>query len=346
MDAYLHFVFLTGVTKFSKVSIFSDLNHLNDISMSNEYSGICGISETELSANFQPELQILAEKLGVTPEVTFAELKKRYDGYHFSKESEDMYNPFSVLNAFDKRDFAHYWFATGTPTFLVNLLKNIDFNLPELEGEIIVMADYVSNYQADADPIPVLYQSGYLTIKNYDPETNLYTLGFPNEEVKYGFLNGLLPVYSCKTSGESNFSVIKMMQALKKGEIEEMMQLLNAYYANIPYDMIEKKNKNERHFQFIFYLLFSMMGQFVQTEVKSATGRSDAVVKTKDTIYVFEFKLDRNASARQALKQIDEKGDMIPYTTDDRNLVKIGAVFSQIDGLLKEWQISEKHKNH
>ena len=337
-DAHLRFVFLTGVTKFSKVSIFSDLNMLDDISMSNHFSGICGISEAELLDNFQPEIRALAERLGLTPGETFAELKKNYDGYRFAKEGEDIYNPFSLLNTFSKNDLGYYWFKTGTPTFLIEMLKNSHFNLPELEGDIWITENNVSDYKADnTDPIPALYQSGYLTIKDYERETNLYVLGFPNEEVKYGFLNELLPVYSCKSSSESSFSVIKMMHALKKGNIEDMMNMLTAYYASIPYDLIEKKNKNERYFQSLFYTLFSLIGQFVQTEVKSATGRSDAVVKTSDSIYVFEFKMDDHATAKQALKQIDEKSYLIPYTGDGRKLVKIGAAFNRDEGLLKDW---------
>ncbi|MDR1633171.1 MAG: ATP-binding protein, partial [Dysgonamonadaceae bacterium] len=338
MDAYLRLVFLTGVTKFSKVSIFSDLNMLDDISMSNHFSGICGISEAELLENFQPEIRALAERLKLTCEDAFAKLKKNYDGYHFSEESEDIYNPFSLLNTFKEQKIAYYWFKTGTPTFLIKMLKNSNFNLPELEGNIWITENNVTDYRADnEDPIPVLYQSGYLTIKNYEEETNLYVLGFPNEEVKYGFLNELLPVYSYKPSSESGFSVIKMMQALKKGNIEDMMNMLTAYYASIPYDLIEKKNKNERYFQSLFYTLFSLIGQFVQTEVKSANGRSDAVVKTTDSIYVFEFKMDDQATAEQALKQIDDKSYLIPYTTDGRKLVKIGATFNRDEGLLKDW---------
>jgi hypothetical protein len=340
MDAYLKFVFLTGITKFSKISIFSDLNHLSDISMSDYYSGICGISEKELLDNFQPELQSLADKLKISKEEAFAELKRLYDGYHFSEESEDMYNPFSVLNAFNELKFAHYWFATGTPTFLVKMLQNVDFNLPDLEGDIQETSDHMYDYRADnADPVPVLYQSGYLTIKDYNRKKKYYTLGFPNEEVKFGFLNGILSVYSHKAVEKGKFSLLKMDLALEKGNIELVMLMLQTFYASIPYDLQEKKHKNERYFQSLFYTIFSLMGQFVQSEVKCATGRADAVVKTDNGNYVFEFKMDDNATVEDALKQIDDKGYPIQYQTDDRKLVKIGAVFNKEEGMLAEWKI-------
>jgi hypothetical protein len=339
MDASLRFVLLTGVTKFSKVSVFSDLNMLVDISMDRAYAGVCGISERELLANFQPEIHALAEDNKLTDEGAVAKLKKYYDGYHFAEEGEDMYNPFSVLNTFYKGKFAYYWFKTGTPTFLVKMLKNIDFNLSRFENDIHISPNYVTDYRTDAaDPVPVLYQSGYLTIKEYDGETDLYTLGFPNEEVKYGFLNELLPTYSGKTLNDSNISVISMMQALKKGDIDGMMSALQSFYASIPYDLPHKKQRDESYFHSLFYLIFSLMGQFVQTEVKSATGRADAVVKTADAIYVFEFKMDDKATAKQALEQIEDKGYLIPYRSDNRKLVKIGAAFDREKGLLTEWE--------
>ncbi|MDR0612937.1 MAG: ATP-binding protein [Dysgonamonadaceae bacterium] len=344
MDASLRFVFLTGVTKFAKVSVFSDLNMLVDISMDREYAGICGISEKELLANFQPEIHALAEDNKLTDDEAVAQLKKYYDGYHFAKESEDIYNPYSVLNTFYKKEFAYYWFQTGTPTFLVKMLQNIDFNLPRFENDIHVPVNYITDYRADAaDPVPVLYQSGYLTIKKYDSVTGLYTLGFPNEEVKYGFLNELLPVYSGKTLNDSSISVISMMQALKKGDVGGMMTMLQAFCASIPYDLPRKKQRDESYFQSLFYLIFSLMGQFVQTEVKSAVGRADAVVKTAGAIYVFEFKMDDTATAKQALEQIEAKSYLIPYQAEGREIVKIGAAFNRKKGLLTGWETGKNN---
>lgn len=339
MDASLRFVFLTGVTKFSKVSVFSDLNMLVDISMDKEYAGVCGISERELLANFQPEIHALAEENKLTEEEAVARLKKYYDGYHFTKESEDMYNPFSVLNTFYKKEFAYYWFKTGTPTFLVKMLQHVDFNLPRFEDDIHIAADYVTDYRADdPDPVPVLYQSGYLTIKAYDSRYNEYTLGFPNEEVKYGFLNELLPSYAANSKSLGDNSISEMTKALEKGDVHSMMAMLQAFYASIPYDLPHKKQRDESYFQSLFYLIFSLMGQFVQTEVKSATGRADAVVKTAGAIYIFEFKMDDKATAKQVLEQIETKDYLIPYQSDTRCIVKIGAAFNREKGLMTEWE--------
>ncbi|MDR1555586.1 MAG: ATP-binding protein [Tannerellaceae bacterium] len=337
-DAYLHFVFLTGVTRFSKVSIFSDLNQLKDISMSEAFAGICGISERELLRDFRPELQALAEKKGLTYDAAFAEMKKRYDGYHFAKESEDMYNPFSVLNTFYDNDFNYYWFQTGTPTFLVRMLKEGDFEIPNLENNICISASDIFDYRAEwNNPVPILYQSGYLTVKDYDAEFDEYILGFPNEEVKYGFLKELLPAYVPSYVSGQKFSAARFVRLLRSGDMDGFMSNLRAFYAGIAYDMTD--NKDERYYQFVFYMLVTLMGQFVQTEVKSAAGRADAVIKTADAIVVFEFKMSGHGTAEDALKQIDEKGYLIPYTTDERRIVKIGAEFNAKERGLSRWLI-------
>jgi len=341
MDYALRFVFLTGVTKFSKVSVFSDLNQLIDISLHEKYAEICGISEEELLQNFQPEIQALAERKKMTCEEAFAQLKKRYDGYHFAKESVDIYNPFSILNTFNSLDYAYYWFATGTPTFLVKHLTNTGFDIPILENNVTIAANSLMDYRAEnEDIVPLLYQSGYLTIKKYDNELNEYILGFPNEEVKYGFLNELLPQFTPSFGvSSSKFSATGFIKLLRIGDIESMMKMLQAYFATIAYDTIPQKLQREKFFQFVFWQLFTLMGQFVQTEVKSNKGRADAVVKTADSIYVFEFKMDDNATAEDALKQINSKDYAIPYTTDCRKIVKIGVEFSQTEKGIKRWLI-------
>ncbi|MDR0613509.1 MAG: ATP-binding protein, partial [Dysgonamonadaceae bacterium] len=336
-DSCLRFVLLTGVTKFSKVSIFSDLNQLRDISMSNRFSGICGITETELINNFQPELHALAEETGKTYEETLAEMKKRYDGYRFAKESEDMYNPYSLLNTFADLDFGNYWYQTGTPTFLVKMLKDINFDIRKIgDGQVSATAEFLTDYRVDnKDPIPVLYQSGYLTIKGYNEQLNKYYLGFPNEEVKYGFLRNLLPAYAPVDSILLNaFYAGNFIEDLWAGNVEGFMSRMQAMFASISYDL---SDRTERHYQMVFYLLFTLMGQFVQTEVKSAKGRADAVVKTSDTVFVFEFKMDTNGTAEDALKQIDDKGYLIPYTADGRKTVKVGAEFSAEERMLSRW---------
>ena len=340
-DACLKFVFLTGVTKFSKVSVFSDLNHLTDISLNNQFAEICGITETELLQNFQPEIQALAEANNLTCDEAFAKLKKLYDGYHFAKISADIYNPFSVLNTFGNLDFDYYWFATGTPTFLAKHLANTGFDIPILENNITIAASSLMDYRAENDDyIPLLYQSGYLTIKNYDAELNEYTLGFPNEEVKYGFLNELLPQFTPSFgTSSSKFSATGFIKLLRVGDIESTMKMLQAYFATIKYDAIPRRLQIEKFYQFIFWQLFTLMGQFVETEVKNNKGRTDAVVKTVDNIYIFEFKMDDNATAEDALKQVNSKDYTIPYIADGRKIVKIGVEFSRPERGIKRWLI-------
>ncbi|MDR2362460.1 MAG: ATP-binding protein, partial [Prevotellaceae bacterium] len=272
MDACLRFVFLTGVTKFSKVSIFSDLNQLQDISMDDRFAGICGISERELLRDFQPELQALANKRKITRDQAFSGIKKRYDGYHFAKESEDMYNPFSVLSTFSKLDFDYYWFQTGTPTFLVKMVKDVDFDIPKLENDVKIPARSIMDYRVEnADPVPVLYQSGYLTIKEYDDWVQEYTLGFPNEEVKYGFFNELLMIYLPVKAAQGEFYCGRFVRDLWDGHIEGFMTRLQAFLSNVPYEL---NNTGEKHYQTVFFLLFKLMGQFIEVEHRSAKGRA------------------------------------------------------------------------
>ena len=325
-DRYLRFVFLTGVTKFAQVSVFSDLNQLNDISMDYAYNSLCGITKEELSSNFVPEIKNLGEFLGLTFEEIVDRLEKQYDGYHFCEDTTvGLFNPFSVLNALQKLKLGNYWFQTGTPTYLVDLLKQSDYDLRLLINGIETTNSAFSEYRAEANnPLPMIYQSGYLTIKHYDKEVDLYTLKFPNDEVCYGFLNFLVPYYTNVSDDETGFHIAKFIRELRSGDIEAFMERLKVFFAGMPYELSEN---TERHYQAIFYVVFTLMGQFVETEVRSARGRADAVVKTKDFIFVFEFKL--NGTAEEALKQIDEKGYLIPYTLDGRKLVKVGVNFSK-----------------
>ena len=341
-DDYLRFVFLTGVTKFSKVSIFSDLNQLNDVSQDKQFAGICGITQTELETCFKPELNTLATETRKTYDEALAEMKKRYDGYHFAPESENVYNPFSVLNTFSKCMFGSYWFETGTPGMLVRQVGKENLNPRDFDEDIVISAADVKDYRPnETSIIPLLFQSGYLTIKGYDADFEVYSLGFPNQEVKYGFMKNLLPVYApADISTLTSFFAGKFTRSLRDGDVEGFMEQLTAFYASIPYDAVPKKHKNERHYQFVFYLLFALMGQFVATEVKSAKGRADAVVRTGNAVYVFEFKMDAEATAEAALAQIDDKGYPIPYSADHRRIVKIGVEFSVQKGEIKRYLIA------
>ena len=323
-DRYLRFVFLTGVTKFAQVSVFSDLNHLQDISLWPDYAALCGITLDELLRNFRPELEILAASNDLSYDETVGRMKRLYDGYHFFQNSLGVFNPFSVLNALKAKVFDNFWFQTGTPTFLVELLKRSDYDLRTLIDGIEAPASSFMEYRVDANnPIPLIYQSGYLTIKDYDREFGNYLLEFPNDEVRYGFINFLIPYYTSMANDDQGFYIGKFVQELRSGDYDSFLTRLQAFFADFPYEL---NDKTERHYQVVFYLVFKLMGQFTDAEVRSARGRADAVVKTPKYIYVFEFKL--NGTADQALRQIDDKGYLIPYQSDGRELVKIGVEFS------------------
>lgn len=335
-DPWLQFVLITGVTKFAQMGIFSNLNQLSDISFDLDYNTLCGMTLPEIEATFAPELEAMVQKQKLSHQALLEKLTRLYDGYRFTDDEEftQMYNPFSVLSALMKRSFGSYWFSSGTPTFLVDMLKKTDFDLREMDG-IEVGAASLSDDRADVNnPIPMVYQSGYLTIKKYDERFNMYTLGFPNEEVKYGFLNFATPFYTPVLQNDTNFYIGKFVHELETGDTESFLTRLRAFFADFPYDLNREKENN---YQIVLYLVFKLMGQFTESEVRSACGRADAVVKTPDYIYVFEFKLDGSAEA--ALKQIDEKGYLLPYTADGRRLVKVGVSFDKEKRNLGEWLI-------
>lgn len=335
-DRYLRFVFLTGVTKFSQVSVFSDLNQLNDISMKPQYATLCGITRQELLGTFTPELERLGETNRLTFEETLETMTRLYDGYHFVEFSEGVFNPFSVLNVFDGYKFSNYWFQTGTPTFLVELLKKSDYDLRTLLDGVEAPASSFTEYRVNADnPIPLIYQSGYLTIKEYDKEFGNYLLGFPNDEVRYGFINFLVPYYTSMVNNDQNFYIGKFVQELRSGDCDAFLTRLQAFFADFPYEL---NDKTERHYQVVFYLVFKLMGQFTDAEVRSARGRADAVVKTPKYIYVFEFKL--NGTAEEALRQIDDKKYLIPYQSDGRQIVKVGVEFNAGERNIGRWLVS------
>ena len=334
-DEYIRFAFLTGVTKFSKVSIFSDLNNLRDISLEKNYSGICGITETELKQVFKPEIDALAEERKLNYEETLAQLKKKYDGYLFHPKGENIYNPFSLLNAFTKKEIGSYWFSTGTPTFLVRTLQHQkEICIRDILENAEMDENSLQDYRPDMNnPIPILFQSGYLTIKDYDERLGLYKLGFPNDEVKYGFLDNLVPAYTSIAKDASGLFIGNFIRAIEKGDTESFMKRMYTACAGLPYSLASKENvkMRERDYQIAFYIIFSLMGQFVQTEVVSSKGRADCVVHTDDTVYIFEFKLMNSGTPKEAIQQIKEKGYAEPYKTSGKNIVLIGAVFA--DGI-------------
>ena len=341
-DQYIRFAFLTGVTKFSKISIFSDLNNLRDISMEKQYAGICGITQAELEANFQPEIQTLASEQDLTYQQTVTTLKQWYDGYCFSPAGDNMYNPFSVLNAFVKERFGSYWFSTGTPTFLVNYLKEAHYFIPDLDGNVELNESGLETYRAVTEnALPILFQSGYLTIIGYIKEARLYKLGFPNDEVRYGFLENLLPAYSSLPLGDTGKSVWQFVQDIREGKVDSFMERMRSIIAGIPYDNFTEENMKlrEQNYQTAVYLVFALMGQFVQTEVHCSTGRADCVVTTADSIYIFEFKLSGNGTAEDALNQIKEKEYAAKYLTDGKKIVLIGAGFDEKTRTIKDWKV-------
>lgn len=332
-DQYIRFALLTGVTKFGKVSVFSDLNNLFDLSMDERYQALCGITEEEIHTYFEASVCQLADRQGLTEEETLARLRDQYDGYHFRQNGVGVYNPFSLLNTFSKLEFGSYWFETGTPTYLVRLLQRDDYVLPNLTEEVAT-ADVLNSIDSfSSNPIPVIYQSGYLTIKGYDPEFGEYRLGFPNREVEEGFTRFLLPFYT-GAERSTPFSVASFVRSLRAGRPGDFMRLMSAMFADTDYKIV---GDSELYFQNAFYLVAKMLGFYTQVERTTSDGRMDMVVGTHDYLYIIEFKLDGSAEA--ALRQIDEKGYARPFAADSRKLYRIGVSFSLERRCIEEWKI-------
>ncbi len=336
LDPYLEFVFITGITKFSQLSIFSELNSLDNISMFDQYSAICGISKTELTTVMKPDVEGLGKALGMTYEECLDELTRYYDGYHFGKHSEDVFNPFSLIKCLNAKDIESYWFGSGTPSYLIKALQKYHVNVTDIEQKDINVNDFDVTPEQMTSALPLLYQSGYLTIKNYKPLTRSYTLGYPNMEVKIGMLMSLAPNYLSPVSNDNSGLVTNLVEMLYDGDAEGAMVRLRAYLSSISNRL---SNKNERDFQTVFYLIFNLMGAYIKVEEDSAVGRADAVVHTPDAVYVFELKYD--GSAEDALKQIDNKGYLIPYSADGKRLVKIGVNYDSNQRTIGDWIIKE-----
>ena len=337
-DEHLQFVLLTGVTKFSQVSVFSGFNQPDDISMSNEFASLCGITADEMFQYFDEPIREMATYYHCTYDEMVAKLKKQYDGYHFSDEMRGVFNPFSLLNAFKHQRIQDYWFRTGTPTYLVRLLQHFDENIDELTGKYYMPEQFV-DYRADVEkPLPMIFQSGYLTIKDYDRDMNAFKLDFPNEEVKRGFITMLANCYLQPKESMDSW-LMTAVKSLKQGDTENFRQHLTSFLASIPYTMRRKdsEREKERYFHYTFYLLLRLASTFVTyTEKVQSHGRVDCIIETEKFVYIFEFKLD--GTADEALQQIEDKGYAREYATDSRRIFKIGVSFSSETGTVEDWK--------
>ena len=339
-DEHLRFVLLTGVTKFSQISVFSGFNQPADISMDTRFEALCGITEEELYTVFAEPIRKLAAKYKVDEDEMKQMLKQHYDGYHFSDNLLDIYNPFSLLNCFSSCSMRDFWFASGTPTYLVRLLKHFKQNINELIKDYHFPEEFI-DYKADVEqPLPMIFQSGYLTIKEADPLTGSYLLDFPNKEVQRGFVTLIASSYlDTRTHSLSNW-MLRSIRQLQQGKIQEFGEALTAFLADIPYSMRRKdsERERERYFQYTFFLLLRMLSCFtVYIEKEQSQGRVDCIVEVPDYVYIFEFKLD--GSAQEALRQIEEKGYTRPYATDPRKLFRIGVNFSSKTGTISEFMV-------
>ena len=336
-DGQIRFGFLTGVSKIGKLSVFSGLNNLTDISIEPEYSDVCGISEEDLHKYFDESVAELAEANNLSIDECYGKLKDMYDGYHFSEESDGMYNPFSLLSTFRSRKFKEYWFETGTPTLLVNVMKQTSFDVTTLSDQVEVSVEDLGGMQDIINrPIPLFFQTGYLTIKDYDKEFNIYTLGFPNDEVKNGFLKFIFSYYVPVNPAEGNTTTAKLAKALRTGSPDVFMRTLEALFANTTYQI---QGDSEKNFQYAMYIIMELLGEYVQAERATSNGRIDLLLQTREYIYIVELKIDNTADA--ALQQIEEKGYAKPFVNDPRKLFKIGVSFSTENRRIEDWKIVE-----
>ncbi|WP_455623096.1 ATP-binding protein [Parabacteroides sp.] len=340
MDRAIRFALLTGVTKFGKISVFSDLNNLNDISRWDAYYDLCGVNEQELLSNFEEDIHDLSLAQGLTDEACRAKLKSMYDGYHFEESTPGIYNPFSLLNTFAKRKFGSYWFETGTPSYLVELLRRHHYDLERMAHEE-TSADTLDGVDStDSDPIPVIYQSGYLTIKDYDPRFGMYKLGFPNLEVEEGFVKYLLPFYANVNASKTPFEIGQFVREVEAGDYDAFFRRLRSFFADTSYEAIVGRNPErdtELHYRNVLFIVFKLVGLYTQVEYHTSEGRIDLVLQTDRYIYIMEFKL--NGTAEEALRQINEKQYVLPFASDERKLIKLGVNFSSETRNIEKWLV-------
>ena len=342
-EQYVKFCFITGVTKFSQLSIFSTINNLANISLEETFATICGFTEEELCTTLWPDVERLAAVFKITPDEMHDKLKLRYDGYHFAADAPEVYNPFSLLNCFLHGKLKNYWFASGTPTFLIKQMQHFHTDITSLDSLDVPESAFDQPTENMKDALPLLYQSGYLTIKDYDPDTEAYILSIPNQEVRVGYVNGLLPTYTGLDSGDVQLGfAAKFWKALRQSDIDLAMSHMQSYLAGIPYvegfkQKLAEAATKEGFYEYTFYLIFSMLNVYVRTQVKVAGGRVDMVIFMPDTIYVMELKV--GDTPRHALEQIEARGYAKPYLTDGRQVVKVGIRFDADKHTVDEWVV-------
>ena len=333
-DPYLRFVFLTGITKFSQLSIFSELNNIQNISMLPEYAAICGITEEEMATQMDEDLDILAKRMGISREEAVQKLKYNYDGYHFTWPSPDIYNPFSLLNAFVTGRLDSYWFGSGTPTYLIEMLRKYGVLPSKIGGNEAMAEEFDAPTERMASITPLLYQSGYVTIKDADTDFGIYRLDIPNKEVRIGLMRSLLPYYVTPDTLTATTTIVNLTRALVKGDMEGMLQLLQTFLATVPYC---DRTDYEGHYQQMLYIIFSLLGMYVDVEVRTPRGRVDMVMRTATTLYIVELKL--NQSAEAAMQQIDLKNYPERFALCGLPVVKVGINFDMERHTLKDWVI-------
>jgi len=342
-EAKIKFCFITGVTKFSQLSIFSTINNLKNVTMLPAFSAICGITEQEVRRDLAEDIEAMAKVYDCSPDEMFQKIKERYDGYHFASVSEDIYNPYSLLNALGDQQLENYWFASGTPTFLIHQLLHFRTDVVSLDRLEVPSSAFDQPTENMHDALPLLYQSGYLTIKSYDRDLQAYTLSIPNQEVRIGYTRGLLPIYTGLNDADVQMGfAAKFWKALRQGDADLAMREMKSYMAGIPYvegfkQKLAEAATAEGFYEYTLYLIFSMLNVYVRTQVKVAGGRVDMVVWMPDVTYVFELKV--NGTAQEALEQIDTKDYALPYQTEGRKVIKIGVKFDSETRIPEEWVI-------
>ena len=337
MAEHLRFVFLTGITKFSQMSIFSTINNLSNISIDRDMEGLCGITQQELEDNFQPEIALMAQEYEVDYDEMLEMLRERYDGYRFGPGMTEIYNPFSLVNVFRTLMLEDYWFDSATPSALIKILKLYNFKLVDIEQTQIYRTEFDQPFDNMESAVPILYQSGYLTIKDYEKATGLYTLGIPNGEVSRGLFRTLMPRYLSPNVNDNRQLVRVVQRAILDDDIDAALEAVKSYMSSLPYDL---SNKTERDFETILKIVFDCVGIETLTEVRNARGRCDVTLKNRHTIYVLELKIDGAATVDNALAQINEKDYLIPYWNDRRRKVKVGVVVDPEARTLKEWKVA------